>query len=400
MKILLLTDVPPCKEFSGALLTYHLCKSLPSSDEIVCVAVRNKDLSYVQTDKDLSIKTLYLSKPKENMINVLRGRIKIFTFLNELLSEYYYVPKLAKEIINFGREQGADRIWCILQGQTIIRLAQLVSKGLRLPLLTQVWDHPLWWMGHNNIDRYSSKKIIKTYNQVLSMSACCGAASFAMAAQVERENKIPSIPFVSSLPKEYACKPVSFPKDKDVLLIGFSGQTYAEQAINTLLSSLDAMDWMINNKKVIIRFLGYHISMGGHHKRNVEYLGYRGQKETIDLLAECDLLFCPYITDPKYALVAQTSFPAKLSTYLATGVPVLFVGTKNSSPAVFLSDNDAGYICVEPTTSELVEELDRIFANEKLYEKSSHNGLLAFEKYLTNENQKDLFAKFLKFAGD
>ena len=70
MKILLLTDAPPCKEFSGGLLTDSLCRYI-HSEEIVCVVVRDKHLAHIKTSNDLDIKTLYLTKPRENAVSFL-----------------------------------------------------------------------------------------------------------------------------------------------------------------------------------------------------------------------------------------------------------------------------------------------------------------------------------------
>lgn len=397
MKILLLTDVPPCKEFSGALLTYHLCKTIPP-ENIVCVVVRNRDLSYIKTAEDLAFQTNYLTKPRENTTWFLNGKIKAFSYFYELYNEIYQVPKLAHQIISFCQQQKVDRIWCILQGQTIIRLAKMVTNNLHLPLLTQVWDHPIWWMGHNNIDIFTARRVYKQYDDVLSQSEIVGAASIEMARRISENNHVKSIPLLSSLPKEWAHKPKKFPpNNKRTVLIGFCGQTYADYAIEAIMNSLDFLNWNINDKQVKFRFLGYHISLGGHHRRNIEFLGYRPQQEIINLLSECDLLFCPYITDPNYKLVAQTSFPAKLTTYLATGVPILFVGTLDSSPGLFLSENNAGYLQSDISCEKLVKSLQDIFSNKRQYERISTNGTMTFQKYLTLEDQAIQFAEFIHF---
>jgi glycosyltransferase involved in cell wall biosynthesis len=398
MKILLLTDVPPCKQFSGALLTYHLCKTIPP-ENVVCVAVRNRDLSYISTAEDLSIETKYFTKPRENTFWFLNGKISVFTYFYERYNEFFQIPKLARQIINFGRQHNIDRIWCILQGQTMIRLAKMVALGLNLPLLSQVWDHPIWWMGHNQIDAFTSRRICKQYEDVLSMSAVCGAASFEMAHRIMKNSHVSSIPLVSCLPNEWARKPKKFPpQNKKNILFGFCGQTYADEAIDALINAIDTMNWKINERQVKLRYLGYHISLGGLYKRNVEFLGYRSQQETIDLLAECDLLLCPYITDPKYKSVAQTSFPAKLTTYMASGVPILFVGTPDSSPGLFLVENIAAYLPTDPSSEKIVECLQEIFSNKNQYESISKNASIAFHKYLTIEKQAELFSDFLHYG--
>ena len=64
-------------------------------------------------------------------------------------------------------------------------------------------------------------------------------------------------------------------------------------------------------------------------------------------LRTADLLYCPYWFDPGFERPCRLSFPSKLSTYLKTGVPVLFHGPEYASPRIFLEQNDAAYIrCV------------------------------------------------------
>lgn len=396
MKILLLTDVPPCTQYSGALLTDQLCRYVPSTD-IICIVVKNENLTE-KTSEDLGIETIYLTKPPENTFRLLNGRVKLFTFYNELINEIFITPKLTKKIIGYGRENKVDRVWCILQGQTIIRLAIDVAEGLNVPLLTQVWDHPDWWIGHNKLDKFSAHRIRQSFNAAIKKSSCCGTASIQMANKYKEKYQIPALPLLACLSENVAHQPREFPSNKDQLVIGFSGQTYADQAIQGLYSVLDKLDWKINGKSVKIRILSYAFSVYGHKKWNIEFLGYREQKESIDLLAGCDLLYLPYITDPSYEEVAQTSFPSKLTAYLATGVPVLFVGTNNSSPARFLLDNNCGYFCTDITEENLTHNIQEIFSNRVRYETISKNSLVTFQKFLTTEKQKDSFIKFLRYG--
>ena len=331
---------------------------------------------------------------------------RIINFFYELYSEFILTKKLTKQIVTFGQLHNVDRVWCILQGQTTIRLAMKVQKGLNVPLLTQVWDHVSWWIGHNDINKLTAKRIINQYERALSMSACCGAASYAMAELIKKDG-IPAIPLVSSLPKNitYRAYPSS-DKNSDTIIIGFAGQTYAESTFNSLLDGLDSIGWKHENKMVKFRILGYNlsnvslfdISLKGHINRNIEYLGYRSQVETIDLLSECDILFCPYIIDPKYSLVAQTSFPAKLTTYLATGVPVLYCGPSDSSPAVFLKEHEAGYICADPDGYSLMKMFKHIISDKEYYRYISKNALKAFKTHLADDVQKNSFNQFIHYG--
>ena len=392
MKILLLTDVPPCTEFSGSLLTRQLCQFLPSGS-LVCYCPVNRCFSDVNPAPELDLEFLRDTKPREI---VFGGKFKALTFLNELLSRLIHIPRLVSRIARFGREHEVDRVWCILQGQTMIRLATQVSERLGVPLYTQLWDHPLWWLKENKIDAVNRKQILREFENALRTSAGCGAASEVMAAEFQHDYGVRATPLLASLDASHLDLPAPPARGQtEPLVIGMAGQLYAWAEWSVLIEALSAADWRIGGRDVRIWYLGRDLRAAAEYPEFIEHLGYRDQAETITLLSKCDVLYCPYFFDPAYEIIARTSFPSKLTSYLAAGKPVLFHGPRDSSPAAFLTKYDAGCNCSSLDPSELMMSLEEILFDEARTAALTANGKRAFRENLSTEHLKKQFCEFL-----
>src|ERR1700722_5912356 len=119
MKVLLLTDIPPCKDFTAGLVLDQLCKFLPR-DALCCFAVVNPFLPLRMSPDFSGVPVLFRAKPNENWSWIpARGRYRYLTsplvFSAEQLTRHWTVTALAQEAIEFGRAQKVDRVWAVLQ---------------------------------------------------------------------------------------------------------------------------------------------------------------------------------------------------------------------------------------------------------------------------------------------
>lgn len=423
-KILILSDVPPCKKFSGALLTCKLARTLPRG-LLVNYSVVNPALGKLTIDdefKDIPVK--YIKKPNEHFLVLILNKLAryeeyikktritrtffdllapilnvcldILSYLREIYVETFLIPKITKDIIKFTQVHKVEKIWAILQGQTMITIAHELSVKTKIPLHSQVWDSFEWFAKATKIDRFTTKIIYKKLNRVLQKSKSCACASWEMAEKYINKYKIPCYPVISGIDKSWKIKNPQ--GSKDVIIIAMAGQIYAGRELLTLLDILDELKWNFEGKKIIFRYLGYNFLdsyFSGHNPRNIEYMGYRPQRETIKILSECDLLYCPYWFDLNFKEECSTSFPSKLSTYLAAGRLVLFHGPDYASPSKFLERYDAGVLCNQPGRDNLKNCLLDIMQNPQKYSHILKNAEIAFDKYLTTDYMKEQFSKFI-----
>lgn len=399
MKVLLLCDVPPGDNFSGAIALQQLCKFLPEN-ALCCFSVRNPALTQgvlAPALKNMPIEIV--TKPRETGFRPLRGRAGSLTaYAYDRFVSQRRIPDLVDRAVEFGRRHQVDRVWAVLQGQTIIRMASLVAKKLGVPLYSQVWDPVGWWIRAHGIDGRTGAGIQETYDTVLSSSRKIGAASIPMAEEYSRRYNVPSFPLMHGLPDSFGCEPIDVPHQGAEFRIGVAGQLYASEEWHCFLRTLEHMDWRFMGRDVRVRYLGPHIHLASTKKMNVEYLGWRTQEEAAGLLGECDLLYCPYWFSSSFREEAQYSFPSKLTLYLSCARPVLFHGPDYAAPAKFLRETEAGLLCHESSEEAIWEKFRQLSNDSTRYGQLSRQAKAAFQNNLSNTRLKEHLHSFLDFA--
>jgi glycosyltransferase involved in cell wall biosynthesis len=399
MRILLLTDIPPNKVYPGALFLDSLCRLLPQ-DSLVCFCVVNPKLD-ASVSPDLTwIPIQYNEKPKEQTDLHPRHLSTYWNRLHNLVWESYVsvkqIPRIAEAAIEFGRRQKCDIVWCVLEGQTLIRLARRVADGLGIPLYTQVFDPPYRWLYMHQVNRFSSRRIIAEFEAALRHSKSCATGSWAMAEEYHQKYRVKTVPVVPSLREELSLPAQIQNSIGDTFVIGAAGQLYATEEWKALLDALTCIDWQLAGREVRLWILGHNVQLDAKTKMNVEFFGWRSQEEVITLLSKASILYCSYWFTQLFEASARLSFPSKLVSYLATGRPVLFHGPTYASPHKFLAQHGAGISCHSLKPEDIVESLTRLATDQALYDGLTKAGVRVFREHLTVHAMRRSFAEFLE----
>ena len=401
MKILLLTDIPPCKNFPAGLVLDQLCRFLPRGS-IACFVVLDQALS-ARISPDLEwIPTQYMQRPRQTLelpqyLNRLNSTAHLFLYYYNVLT----IRHVADQVVRYGRAFGTDTLWCTLEGQSLIRLALPVTTELGVPLLTEVFDPPTWELRAHSAHRISNGRLLTEFAKTVRTSRACATASWPMAREYAEKYGTGTVAFLPSLDPCIALPPAAELHYANELVIGLAGKVYATQEWKALIAALDAVDWKIGRRTVRITLLGsYGPPLSANRPVCIEYLGWHTQENSVKLLSEADILYCPYWFDPTFETEARLSFPSKLTTYLAAGRPVLFHGPEYASPAQFLKDNEAGLACYSNKRADIIDALTTLATDKELYSKLTHNGRTAFDKYFTLSSLRKSFATFLGVEED
>ncbi len=396
MKVLLVSDVPPSTNYTGGLMLDQLVRFLPQGS-VACFSVLDRRVVHPQVAADLAwLRIARADKPRERW-NVFPGwRGEALSVVMESLSAALAAPALVRRAVRFGREFGAEAVWCMLQGQTLIRLARPVAEGLGVPLLAQVWDPPGWWLRENRVDRRSAQSVLGAFDEALRASRACAAASGPMAEAYRQRYGVKTVPVMPSLDPALAQAPATAPRPGPDLVIGMAGQIYARREWDALIAALDSADWRLGGRQVKIRLLGTHTEIRASGKSFIEYLGWRPQAEAIRLLADADLLYCPYWFDREFEEEARLSFPGKLATYFAAGRPVLVHAPDYASPARYVSQHRAGRCCDTLEPKGILDALRGLLDDTSAYAEAARNGRAAFERDFTLATMS---ARFQEFVG-
>lgn len=392
MKVLLLTDIPPCKNFTAGLVLDQLCRFFPAG-HIACFAMIDP---YIESklSPDLAwIPIAYTKKRNERAFRPLPGRLsEPIAWAMEALRRRYVVPRLIEQAIQFGREQNIGLLWVVLQGQTSAQMAVAVAKGLNVPLVTMVWDPLKWWLIARRIDKSNQALALADFDHALKYSRACMTASWAMAREYESRYQTASIPVIASHPASSAQTPdLTQSPASQTIKLGMAGQFYSGAEWKELLRALNAHAWQIAGRNVEITVLGAARPPGPAPRGRVHYLGWQNQPDAIKILSELDVLYCPYPFSTEMEETARLSFPSKVVLYLAAGRPILFHGPKLSSPAEYLRRKNAGYIVSVLEADALYDALCALATQPSLYRSLGENAQTAFRADFTIETMRSNF---------
>ncbi len=397
MKFLLLTDMPPCHNFTAGLVLERLVSFLPQNQIAIC-AVVDRSIKPIAPKYFCDIPQLILTKPRESALRLIPGILGDLTaFLFELIQGVRTAYQLSPKIMAFAREQKVDALWAVLQGQTMIRLASHISDALALPLFTQVWDPFEWWLRANRIDHFTQRRLRKMFDKVLLRSTSCATASSAMSEAYTHKYRVKNLPVIAGLPSAFAHPPALQPHPGNEYIICIAGQFYARSEWDCLIRVLNEANWSIGNRRIRIRVLGAGFQSFTQTPVNFEYLGWRPQEETIRLLEESDLLYLPYWFSEEFREEACNSFPSKLVSYFAAGRPVFCHAPSYASPAKYIAENDAGFLCNSLEPNQVFNSLKYAITATEHYGRVAKNGSICFWRDFTLERMQEAFYNFLGY---
>ncbi|MBQ8490577.1 MAG: hypothetical protein IJ535_12420 [Pseudobutyrivibrio sp.] len=343
MKILLLSDLPPCINHTGGLFLDRLCTYLIESGcEIVAYIVKNDEVyTVLPEDKKQSIKFKFDRKPREN-VGHTKGPVASLVF--DRFTNITYIPKLEKRILDFINTEKPDLIWGVIQGQTMTKIVRPIAEKSNVKYIIQFYDAISWWFQANRVDRLTQKRVMKEYGKMLKNSYCFIGASDEMARDYAKKYDIArSVGIMMPFDKgnQYSEK---VERDDSDFVIAISGQLYARSTIAAMTEALSQMKWQYRGKRIVFRIYGPEIVFYGLQNAYIEYRGWIEQEQLLYELNEADLLYCPYRFDEDFREVASYSFPGKLSTYMKTGVPIVVHAPDYSSISKFINKHKCGYI--------------------------------------------------------
>jgi glycosyltransferase involved in cell wall biosynthesis len=401
MTILLLTDMPPCSNFTAGLVTAQMCRAI-HPDTFVVFSVLNQHLTPELFDDLAGVTQKVVRKPNEVGVRQWKGLAwgEFGSGAIEFARRTLKIPPLVREAVAFGREHRVDRVWAVLEGQTMVRMALPVARKLGASLHLHVWDPLSWWHDAHKVDRFNAWLDRAMFNRTMRAGVSCASASWAMTEHFSRLYGIRGEPIIAALPVGWMRCPPPRLHSANELVIGMAGQFYARQECLTFVKALSDVGWEVAGRRVMLRVMGGAPPPGEIPQDRLDFLGWRSQEEVVDILSErCDLLYCGYPFSQEMAEVARFSFPSKLPTFFCAGRPVLFHGPIDSSPGEYLKRQQAAYLVGESSESVL-EALNTLVEDEARYASLARSSTEAFLKDFTLERQRGAVRRFLLLTPD
>lgn len=399
MKILLLSDIPPCENLTAGLVLSAMVRFIPKN-EICFYIVSNPSVEIKLNPEFANIPMKIETKPNENWSFLPQRRVfkkasSLVSYVSEIILEKTVIERKIEDAIAFGKEQKVDRVWAVLQGQTTIRMAKAVADGLGVPLHSHVWDPFSWWASAHCLDGKTTRKVQAKFDEAIATSQYVGTASEPMAELFKNEFGAKAVPVIASHSETLSKQPLPSIDNNDSLIIGMAGQFYASAEWECLLKALTLSNWQVSGRSVKLIVLGPQKPPGDYCSSNVKYLGWKSQVDASLILSHCDVLYCPYPFDVKLEEVSKYSFPSKLVLYLAAGKPIIFHGPSYSSPNRYIEENQCGVCASSLLPSAIYNEIEKLVNDKSLYNKATNNAQHSFLKDFTLESLRKNVSTFL-----
>jgi len=398
MKILLLTDLPPCEDYTAGLVLSAMCRFIPTGS-LCCFAVVNPTIPVKISAEFSGVPIEFHRKPNENWSFLpqrrpFRRAANAIVNLGERWTNIFLVEPLISKAVEFGRIQAVDQVWAVLEGQTMIRMAQPVATKLGVPLYTHVWDPFSWWAKANNLDPQTTRDIQSKFDQAIGQSKAVATASIPMAEVYRERLGARAVPVIASHDRSLAKTPLLSASSDGMLFIGMAGQFYSANEWRSLLAAMRAADWKVDGREVHIVTMGPQIPPD-LDPTHITFLGWKTQADAAEILSCCDILYCPYPFEESMKEVSQLSFPSKLVLYLSAGRPIVFHGPNYSAPADYVRRNNCGLVADKPFASEIYNAIEQLTCSPDLFGTMARRANRAFLNDFTLSSMHRSCAEFL-----
>jgi hypothetical protein len=314
----------------------------------------------------------------------------------------WQVPALANQIAAFAREQDVEMIWATLSPPVMVSIVKKVISILGIPLVTTIWDPPEMQMRMHGpaYDRRMRRRILLDFIDVLKMSDRCGVASYRMAEAYRELYGIDPVVMALGAGADLRHPPARKLHCDGRFVIGYAGGWRTPNEWDALFSALDACNWHIAGRDITVRLLSGHVTLKGEGNRHIEFLGWRSETQTVDILSQTDVGYVPYWFDDRYDLSVRLCFPGKVTTYMAAGIPIFYHGPRDSSVVDFLERFPAGLGCHSLDGPEIVESLRLLIEDREFYTHATQAGQAALDQDLSMSVFRKRFATLLGVEED
>lgn len=321
--LLLLTDWPPDAGGGGAVILRSLLGPEERS-RIVWASLQAPRSSAFSEDG-----------AGGRLVTLQRGTASRSVGRSMLLDAIRDAEPLADEVADLASSTGARAIWVVMHGAAVHVAARLARRRI-LPMHLTIHDDPLHGVALLS-KRYLPMIpwIARDFGRTLRAADSLDVIGQGMADRYRDRFGVDSVIVHRACSESVEPAP---PLDRSVgLQVGILGSTYGYQPLPGLGRAIvEASRKLGVPARLLVCGTGDYgqrlaREMGG--ALEVEATGHVDELEGIERLRSCCALYLNYPFGRRAAGFRQTSFPTKLSTYLAVGRPLLIQAPKDSTTA-------------------------------------------------------------------
>jgi hypothetical protein len=394
-RLLVLSCTPPGPEGVGGIILRDLFAMVPAGKLAGYFPV-NKYKAAQLPDELAGVPAAFAQVRYEHTGPSLLGRHgRAFAALTNQLAFRHHLQGLVAQAVALGQSHRAEAVWAILDAPTSIAMAEPVARALGKPLICLVWDdaqHLATWLG---LDRLARAAMARHKDKALQAAERCAVIGETMQRRYAANYGTRGVVLRHGLARQHLQPVRECDNGEEVFSLGFAGTMSAPCAFNALLAALDSCNWMIAGRAIELRLVGPRFDMRSNQPALFRSYGWRSLSETISILAGCDATYLPQPFAKERRNLAELSFPTKLTTYLATGRPILLHAPEYASLAQYHELQPLGLHCGSTEPQAINKILERLISEPGLYTKAASDGRCAYERDFTEQRFRRSFAELL-----
>lgn len=252
-----------------------------------------------------------------------------------------YANKLAAEVLDEAKKHNARAIWVVMHNAVVAVAAALIRRG-NLPVHLTVHDDPAFanalrskryfalipWIEHEFAFTMRHAQSIDVIGQ-------------GMAERYRKRFGVDSVIVHRALDEPIAQSP-AYDRSKFGLRVGVLGSTYSYDQLPLIARAVElaAKRLAVPGRLLIVgRSHGERLKAEMSGRVEVDVTGHISEADAIPLLHDCFALYLNYPFGRRDAVLRQTSFPTKLSTYIQAARPLLLHVPPDSSVMPLISND-------------------------------------------------------------
>ncbi len=353
-KTLLLSGIAPGSNGVGEVLLRDMLASLPENSVSFCGLV-SKDY-FARADFNRLSHATFFEPPQEFLTRTSIGwKGTLSAVLTRLRVYEPAVKRLAKNVLRYIEEHRPRQIWAVMNSTVVVDVVAELCNQFSSSLLVHVWDDRKHIFAQRQLDRLSTRRTERRFQKALSHAAKLAVIGPEMAEEYAHFTDAPAVIIRHGISDDVV--PRGHPSHSEEFRIGISGSMYCYSAWKAFLGALDALDWKLHGKKVVLYIAASDIHLYSFKAAECRFMGWRSSREVLEMLENCDLLYLPQPFEPDSQPLARLSFPTKLSSYVATGRPILIHSPSYGSLTPFSKTNQVGFLSNTTRVGELAKQL-------------------------------------------
>lgn len=342
-----------------------------------------------------------LRKPKEpnpfpvplDFAEPLARPARIPRRLNQILNLGPWAAHMGRLAADFGRQHHADVVLTDMAFEAVVA-GRVAAQKLGLPLLTMVQDPPvnrlrtkgypvwfLWWY---------ERQFAKT----MRASRRCAVVSDYMGEAYRQRYGVETATLYLGVDPSSCLEPRPFSPHQPVITIGSVGSILSASNWDLLIQTVRLLNRAEGKDRYRILHIGT-LPAGIQAAPEAEVTGWISDPAEMQRhLARLHLGFLNYPFDPEFAETGRTSFPTKIHSYIQAQVPMIALGTADSTVIRFVQDYHCGAVCASPDAEKMAECIREFSLSQPRWEDALVN-LARLKQVFSRENFYEAFQNFV-----